>query len=335
MSAIWKDCQMAGFLALGIAGVLGPSRRTRLLGLGALTLATAFRYNAGAATLPLIVLLFEWAPNQRWLRRYATAIGIWVAVMVLSLGVNALLTHRKMYFWYSSMALADIVGTLAMVDKAIPDRELEPVLRPTHILADANLHARIRGQYRSDDFQQLITGDGHLWDVQINGTIPTPAAQREAIAHAWKYAVTTYPGAYVRYRLENFGETLGVNRHFGGGTVVTHSGQYVGMLDYMGVQRGWSRFQAKAERVTLWSAKRTQLFRPHLYALISLALLWFARRQRDVLALLLSGLGMELSMLPLGATPDFRYSHWLVVCTCIAFVMMIARRYRDGAIARD
>jgi hypothetical protein len=70
------------------------------------------------------------------------------------------------------------------------------------------------------------------------------------------------------------------------------------------------------------------MFRPHLYVLLSLALLWFARRERFVLALLLSGLVMELTMLPLGATPDYRYSHWLVVTTCLSIVILVAKRSR-------
>jgi hypothetical protein len=41
---------------------------------------------------------------------------------------------------------------------------------------------------------------------------------------------------------------------------------------------------------------------------------------------LLSGIGLEASLFLLAASPDYRYSHWLVVCTCIAIVMLVARR---------
>jgi len=331
MAVVWKDCVMAGLLVLAVPAVLDERRAVRLLGLAAFTLATAMRYNAAAATFPLIVLL--WHSNhpegRRWYARYALALGVWLVSTLLAFGLNAALTDRKMYFWYSSMALADIAGTLAHVDRDIPDSELAPVLAPTHILADSNLHLRIRAKYRSDDFQQLLSGEGHLWDVNINGTIPTPAPQREAIGKAWWHVVTTYPGAFASYRLENFGETLGVNKKFSGAVVVPHRAQYVGMLDYMNIGRGTSSFQIHTENATMWVAKKTRLFRPHFYALLALALLWFARRQRDVLALLLSGLFMELSLLLLGGTPDYRYSHWLVTCTCIAVVMLIARRIRS------
>ncbi|HTL36009.1 MAG TPA: hypothetical protein VL326_22920, partial [Kofleriaceae bacterium] len=104
--------------------------------------------------------------------------------------------------------------------------------------------------------------------------------------------------------------------------------QYPGMLDYMHIpQVSWS-FQRRAEAVTMWTAKRTRLFRPHLYLALTLILIGFARRHRDILALLLSGLAMELTMIPLGWTADFRFSHWMVTCTVLAIVMLIARRAR-------
>ena len=331
LAVIWKDCLMAGCFVLGIAAILDDRRWVRVLGVVALIVATALRYNAAAATMPLVVLLFEWQRGQHWFKRYALAIGVWLAITLVAFGVNAALTDRKMHFWHSSMALADIVGTLAHVDHEIPDSELQPILAPTLIRAETNLHLRIRAKYRAHDFQQLISGDGHLWDVNINGTVPTPEPQREAIARAWKHVVTKYPRAFVDYHLENFGEIVGVNKRFAGAMVVPHRVQYPGMLDYMGLGRGSSRFQDAAENMNLWLARKTRLFRPHFYALLALALLWFARRHRDVLALLFSGLCMELSMLLLGGTPDYRYSHWLVVCTCLAVIMLVARRAREPA----
>jgi hypothetical protein len=47
----------------------------------------------------------------------------------------------------------------------------------------------------------------------------------------------------------------------------------------------------------------------------------------------LSGLGLELSLLPLVQTPDYRYSHWLALCVCLAAAMLFARRVRDIATA--
>jgi hypothetical protein len=336
MAAVWKDCLMAGFLLLGAALILDPRRSRRLVGLAWLVAATAMRYNAPAATLPLLLLLFEWLPEQprtwkRVLARYGVALGAWLAVTILAFGINAALTDRKMHFWHSSLALLDIVGTLANVDEDIPDAELRPELAPTGILVDKDFHAAIRAKYKRYDFQQLVSDQGHLWDVPLTGIVPAPEAQRDAIERAWLDIVTAHPGAYLKHRFAAFGEALGVYSKFQGAIVVPHRAQYSGMLAYMGLAAGWSRFQERTENAMMFLAKKTRIYRPHAYALLSILLLGLCRREREVAAILLSGLGAELSLLPLTQTPDYRYSHWMIVCTCLALVVLCARRARAPA----
>jgi hypothetical protein len=328
LAVIWKDCIMAGLLVLGIPLVLSENRRVRLLGLALFVLATAFRYNALAATLPLVVLLFEWKPGQRWFVRYGIGAGAWLACVVLAMGLNVALTDKKVHLQAAS-EIVDITGVLAKVDGTIPDSELEPLLAPTEITVHVNIHESVRRAYKPGDFQHLISGEGALWSVPI--TEPMPPARRAAIHHAWKTLVANHFRAYLTYRSDTFAELLGLRRKFLGATVVRHTAQYPGMLDYMGVGRGTSRFQEIGESITMWTAKKTRLFRPHLYMILSLVLLIFARRERVVLALLLSGLLIELSMFLLGWTPDFRYSHWLVTCTVLSMALLIARRARSTA----
>ena len=71
MPVIWKDAPMTGLLLLGAALLDAERRRVRIMALLALAGATALRYNAFAATFPLIVLMFEWRPGLGWVRRYA------------------------------------------------------------------------------------------------------------------------------------------------------------------------------------------------------------------------------------------------------------------------
>jgi hypothetical protein len=328
MAVIWKDCVMAGCFVLGIAGLLESCKWRRLAGLAALSLATAMRYNAPAATFPLILMLFEWQPGRRWLVRYALAGGAWLAVTGAAFGCNAMLVDQPMHLWQSSLALEDIVGTLAHVEPELPDRELGPLLAPTGVLVDRDYHARLRAKYLPYDFQPLISGDGHLWDVPLNGSTPAPEPVRDAISHAWWVIVTGHPGAYVAYRLEAFEEAIGITHRHVGAMVVPHGVQYAGMLDHMGLANYASRFTVIAERVTMYLAKHTRLFRPHAYLLLSLGLLVLCRRHREVAAILLSGLALELSLLPLVPTPDYRYSHWMVTCACLSLVMLLARRAR-------
>ncbi|HSN28547.1 MAG TPA: hypothetical protein VLT45_19815, partial [Kofleriaceae bacterium] len=331
---IWKDCVMAGFFVLGIALMLREQRRLRIAGLALLCAGTAMRYNAPAATLPLVVLLFEWAPGMRWLRRTAIALAAWIAITAVAFGLDAALTSREMHFWESSFALQDMVGTLAMVDADLPDAELRPLLAPTQIHLDHDFHREIRTRYKRAEFTQLLVGPTALWSMPVAGTQPAPVEQRDAIDHAWWAIVSGHPGAFVRYRLETFGEMVGIYAHFNGTTVIRHRYQTPERLATMGIQSTQARWQEHAERDLLAIAKHTPLFRPHLYLIIAIIVGVFARRQRDVLALLASGVMMELTLLPLGATPDYRYSHWLVICTCLSLVIVVARRAAGGAIAR-
>ena len=60
MAVIWKDAQMAAYLVVGIAAIIQPRLRTRLIGIGLLVAACSIRHNALAAVVPLVAILFEW-----------------------------------------------------------------------------------------------------------------------------------------------------------------------------------------------------------------------------------------------------------------------------------
>jgi hypothetical protein len=327
MLVIWKDCLMAGFLVLGVAMFYDQRRNVRLGGLGVLFIASAMRYNALAATLPLVVFGFEWERGMRRLPKYAIAIGAWLAISALALGLNTLLTDRKMHFWASTFALADITGTLAHVDRHVPDEELRPLLAPTQIRIDRDYHVTLRSLYKPATSTQLIAGPDRLWTVPIAGIEPTPEPQREAIGRAWSEIVFGNAGAFLRYRADVFAEILGLRKKFEGATVMRRRSQVPERLAAMGIADTRSGFTMAAERALVWTDRKTSRFSPWLYAVLALVLLAFSRRNRDVLALLSSGLVMEASMFALGATPDYRYSHWLVITTCLSVAILIARRY--------
>ena len=327
LAVIWKDCLMAGALVLGVGAMLHEDRRIRVLGLVPLTLATAVRYTALAATLPLVVLLFEWRPEKSWFKRYGLAAAVWLTITITAISCNTLITQRNMHYWHQGLALQDIVGTLAHVEDDLSDDELRPLLEPTLIRADTQLHATIRAKYLPYDLQQLISGDGRLWDVITTEAFPEP--QRNAISHAWLTLLESHPGAYVRYRFDNFAEGLGLRRKFYGAPVVPHRAQYVGMLDYTGVSKATSVIQREWQDVYVTLAKRTRLWRPHVYLFLALGLLCLCRRERLAGALLLSGLFLQLTRLPLNGTPDYRYAHWLVATTCLSLVILIALRAKE------
>ena len=320
MAAIWKDSLMAGMLVLG-AGALLHHRRAA--GLAALCLATAVRYNALAATLPLVILLLQ-APK----RPYLVAAAAWLGITVLAFGANRALVDEPKYYWYSSLALADIAGTLAHVDDDLPDAELHDALAGTEILVDHEIHAAIRARFTLDRFEPLINGPTALFHAPLyRGDPPMSEARRAAIARAWRDIVTSHPGAYARYRLAMFGRVLGLgppNANF----VMQHRGQDRARLAALDLELVSAGFQDRLERRFDQLAHATPLFTPIVYFVVALLLLALVRT-RDVLALLLSGLFLELSLVPAAPSTDYRYSHWLVVVACLAAVLLF--RYRYGS----
>ncbi|HEX4419341.1 MAG TPA: hypothetical protein VH165_15625 [Kofleriaceae bacterium] len=332
MAVIWKDCMMAGLLVVGLAGLLSARRWARLAGLLAMLGAAAFRYNAFGATLPLVVLLFEWRPGMRWLPRYALATAAWLATTFAAFAINGALTDKQMHYWHSSLAIFDIAGTLAHVDGTLPDAELRDELAGTRFAVDHELHAAIRATYTPRDFFPLLTNPtnpGHgLWTLPIDGYEPAPPAQRDAIERAWLHVVETYPGAFIEHRLAVMAEVLDlrVTRSMGG--VVPRELRYTYEAAALGLHDQASHTQLALTRMMRWISRHTPLYVPWIYLVLTLVLLPFAWRQRDVLAMLLSGLVMEASLVPLVHSRDYRYSHWMAIMTLVSCIVLGARRYR-------
>ncbi len=329
MAVIWKDCQMAGFLAIGIAGLLSPKRSRRVLGLVAITVATALRYNAFGATLPLVVLLFEWRPGMHWLRRYALATAVWFATAFAALGVDAALTDKPMHYWHSSLAIYDIIGTYAHLDEDLPDAQLLADLEGTQLKITKDIHQKIREVYTPRDFFPILN-DPKLtfWDLPINGYEPAPQAQRDAIERAWWHVVTTYPWAFIEHRFAVFAECLDITSTHSMGAITRREFRYPDYAAQQGVLTIPSAVQIKLTRWLQWLSRHTPLFTPWLYFVLSLILIPVAWRQRAVLALVLSGIFMELTLLPLVHSRDYRYSHWMVITTTIAIIILTTQRAR-------
>jgi hypothetical protein len=334
MAVIWKDCSMAGLLVVGIACLVSSRRGVRIAGLVALCGATALRYNAFGATLPLIVLLFEWRPGMRWLQRYALSTAAWLAVTVAAFGINGALTDKPMHYWHSSLAVYDIVGTLAFVDEDLPDAELRAEFAGTNLLIDHDLHKIIRQIYSPRDFLTISSDPAKtLWELPLDGYVPAPQAQRDAIERVWWHTVTTYPWAYAKHRLAVTGEVLDLGSHHALGAVPKREVSLPAYAVELGLATGWSSTQFKLTAAMRWLSRHTPLFVPWVYLLLTLVLLPLAWRQRDVLAILLSGVIMESSLVFLVHSRDYRYSHWMVITTTIGVILLATRRYRAARAA--
>jgi hypothetical protein len=324
MAFIWKDSLMAGLVLLGAGLVMSPCRRARLGALACFAVATAVKYNAFVATMPLVVLVFEWTPGARWIKRYAISSAAWLGITIVAMFGNGLLVDQPMHFWHSSLAVTDICGVIAN-EEEMSDDELRAALANTGLLVERDIQAHARRIYASRDFMTLVVGEQRMWDLPITGRVPAPEPQRDAIGTAWWNLVTGHPAAYLMTRLDSFLDVLGV-------TYKTYSAvpprimKHPGFLTQIGLPAKTTAFQQRWTGIHKWLWRKTPLFTQWVYIVLALVLVPLAWRRRYVLALLASGLLVEASLFFLSPSPDFRYSHWTIVCTLLAIVMLTWQR---------
>lgn len=337
LAVIWKDAQMVGYLLLGAALLGSASRRTRLAGLALLSLATAMRYNALAITFPLVLWLFVWSPAHRRLARLAIATGAWLGItLAASLANRALTTPSATAgsLWHDTVALADITGTLRYAPD-LPDDHLRTLLAGTPLRATTGIQAITRTVQRPDHLDaatvlafgsgvyapQLWLATWHVFDR------PTTAAERAAVARAWRAIVLGHPRAYLTYRWFVTAERL----HLGGAVPPAVYAWFTDVLDKSGsglrIEHAATPSRLQGLLQPAMQALGTGvLFRPALYLGLALVLLAISVRRRDACALLLSGLANEAALFVLAPTIDYRYSIWLVVATLLVLVQRIAER---------
>lgn len=322
MAVIWKDSQMAGFLIASIAALLIGSRPLRVTAVVLLFFATAYRYNAAAATLPIIVLLWDRRDSVSWVRRWLIAGGVWFAITLAALVVNGALTQKKAHPWPTASAPVDLVGTIHYSrrldnDELLRDTQEVPWISTTNIQTQA--HTTYKPQ---NSFLDVTQGSRAL--MQYIST----DEQRAAITRAWKTVVFKHPYAFLRHRLHQFGAQLNPQA----------------AVWYGFVNEAWAEdvlhYRRQHSRVQLWWVKQmvklsaTDLFLVRIYFWVAIILIPLARRNRTALTLFVSGVLYELGLLLVAPAIDYRYSHWLVVTTIIGIIVLVVSRAR-GAVERS
>ena len=332
MAVIWKDSQMAGYLAMGAALILSADRRARGAGYAMLFVACGMRYNAAAAILPLLLYaLWPWA-RPRW-QRIGTAALVTVALFVGSSQVNGWLTDEHQYPWHSSLALFDLAGTIRDAGPA-SDAEIEDELAGVPLAVHQDLYAKIYAAYDPRTWWYLSHGDQRIFDP------PTTAEQRDAVAHAWRRIVLGDPIAYFRHRRRVFWHLLGLKKE----DKQLWSSVYHALAENPDWLPGLHH-NALPSTIQTWLYARLdkrqngRWFRPYMYffmSIFALILCAVGRRAYEV-SLLASGLCYELSYLIVAPSPDNRYSHWMFACFMIAGAISLLtagrRRARSSAAA--
>ena len=167
----------------------------------------------------------------------------------------------------------DIADTLANA-RDYSDDEIHRELAGVPLAHDDNVQGRMRAAYKPVDFRHLDRGDQQVF------VAPETADERAAVARAWQRVLEDNPGAYLRYRWDNFVMLMRLDHHVYDNAPITmalrwHEDQPVVQHD---VEAG------RIQRMLLEGmrlASRTPLFYPYPYAVLALLLLPLARRPTD------------------------------------------------------
>ena len=315
LAVIWKDSQMAGYLMASVACLLSTKRPWRIAGLVFLFLATAMRYNAAAATLPMVILLWD-TSDRPWLRRWAVATGLWIGITVLALLVNAAFVEQKSYPFQIGSAPGDIVGTIRYSPK-LTDEELVRELPGVPWQHTDKIQIRARNYYAPyHSFLDVTGGRGALLRY------PSTPEERDAMGAAWKKMVFSHPIAFLRHRVGVFRAQLDCRVAVWGGIVnETYAEDLLHHRhQHSTVQLAWIHFNGELVK--------TPLFRVVIYFVLSLMLLPLCRGRRLPGMFIVSGVLHELGLLLVAPAVDYRYSQWMVACTIIGGVLLFIERRR-------
>ncbi|MGE0395416.1 MAG: hypothetical protein AB7T06_01720 [Kofleriaceae bacterium] len=316
MAVIWKDSQMAAFLIAGIAGVVQPRTRYRLLGAVLLVLACALRHNALAAVVPLVVVLVNFSKWARW-QRVALAVGGGAMVVAGGFAVTKVLTTNHSPI---TPVWQDIVAVLACTDDR-SDEDLREVLRGTPLAVDSGIQARARKLHSLRGAWRITIGDDRLF-IQTSGMDWRP------LNRAWRELVFGDPLAYFACHLDDFQYLLGIPEDSVWATVWNIPIENQAQMDWIEHNAEWSSIQYHLAWPLYWAAAATPLFTPWVYGAIGLLLLVLCCRDRLTFGLLASGFLYEASYFPFSPTPDYRYSHWMITVVCVATVILFIQRLR-------
>lgn len=320
MAVVLKDCLMAGALLVGCAGLTSKRRWAQYASLGVFLLAAGLRHNAISVVVPLVALLSPWpASKGPWIRGLAGGV-IGLALMGSAMLVNKSLTDVESHPFQGMLAPMDIVNTIALAPD-LSDAEVHELAPGITFVKPSGIQAHARALFNIYALPQNFAQGG---DRFYDG--PTTDEGRAAVNHAWFALVTSYPGAYLTGRFLMMRELIGLTD--AKYTPVYEARNEAAMLKVNGeppaernaVQRWLAKKMIKLGRTSL-------LFRPYVYLILAIGLLVLLRRDRMMVALLVSGLSyLALDVIAIPG-PDIRYLWWLMVVTLIAVaVRLFARR---------
>ena len=324
---LWKDLWTLGGFALAVGALAvdlrAAHRGWRLLALGALALACAFRMNALAGALPLLAwMAWREARACAWPRVAATAATAALALGIAGLG--ALANHvpgRAVPMW-PALAMWDLAAVSIAEDRNLfPPDWVDPAMTVADLRRDFSPYVNVPS-FRSGQ-------------LRLNFYYDYTPAQFDALREAWLALPREHPRAYFAHRWTLSRALLGLDARAHPDYLVLQPG-VVTFRDNPPLARREDpphlRLQARLDRLV-----DTPLFAPAAYLLAALGLLAHLAWRRRVVGLAALGATVAVSSLalalPLGLlapSSDFRYLAWPVLAALMAAWLAWAGRAREA-----
>ena len=333
LAVVWRDSLLAGCLlgataaALSATAATGRARWLRTaVALALAVLACSCRPAAVIGLVPLAWWVMPEGLARARFRRIAASVGVALVLATCARIGDRLAIDREAYAFEQDVQLADLVATLRRADVHDP-AALERAFAGVPLGAPGELEARVRATHKRVDGFALAHGDGRIVEP-----ITTEVAA-SAVSAAWWRVITAYPGAYLGSRWRVTRALLGTAGPFDAVYDGFGDPDLLAPLAHRARASDWEH----ASRAVVHGLAKTPLFRPWFYLLVALALLLGIGRaspavRMPVRVLVASGLVHELVMAVVAPSPDYRYSHWLVVATCVAGALaLVARRWPPAA----
>jgi len=313
MAVIWREPLMTGALLAATGCFLEQQWRWRVVGALLLVLACACHMAAIVAIVPIAVLA---VPTMAAWRRAGLAVAITLAVAGIAGVTNHALTDVETYEPRQALMVTDVFGTLRRAH-VTDEKRAARLLTGLPITSPAKLRATLAIRSAAIDWWPFSHGNNAALDPLSNDN------QDAALGDAWRRTIRAYPGSYLKHRwifakhmLALTGKSLSVYDSFG-------EPDLIGTLHHRASTSDWEVGMQAIVHVV----ERTPLFWPWCYLLLAIVGLVLARGRPILRLLLASGLAFELAMMFVAPATDFRYSHWLVTVTSLAFaVLAVSRR---------
>lgn len=306
---------LSAFLVTGAAVLLGESRARKLGGLALLMVACGLESGAAIAVLPIVVAGLRW-PFGRW-RQLGTAALAWLVIAGIAFGLDQLLVEERSHRREVALAMFDITGTLDHAGK-LDDATIERELPGVALAVTTDIQTRARAAHSHPD--KLARGDTRLFEPA------TTDAERDALMQARRSLSREMPMAYLRHRMHELSHVLGISRIKSWRPLFT---EFVQNKESR-IAVAHAAHHSLAQRILIWPVKKlghTFLFRPYVYFFLGIVLLPLALVRRHGLAamVLVSGIAYELALGIVTYTPNYNDSHWMMVATVIAAIVIAIR----------